>query len=139
MINDFPDEGKGYQIVYPNLNYQGYVTSINDSFAAQVAENSIVQLVALDDPLDDPDDGGEPSIERRSIVPGWSVPRHDAPELRKRAVPPPPTNNLVRQAGSQTALKILSQGKANNIGGILEDVSCDSKRDRLHGERKCTY
>lgn len=119
LIQGLPDEGTGVQITYPNLDWQGYVTKLNDTFAATVGQMSIIEATTLDAP-----EAETGVVDKRGLE---SLLAHDyaAMPVRRQvnAGPPPPTNNLVRQTGSQQALKVLSQGRANNLAGTLEDVS----------------
>ncbi|KAK3049051.1 hypothetical protein LTR09_009705 [Extremus antarcticus] len=121
LIQGLPDEGKGVQITYPNLDWQGYVTELNDTFAATVGQMSIIEAITLDAP-----EAETGVVDKRGLE---SLLAHDYAAMpvprQVNAGPPPPTNNLVRQTGSQQALKVLSQGRANNLAGTLEDYLFD--------------
>jgi hypothetical protein len=121
-------DGQGVQIDYSKATFQGYVTLLNSSFAEELQQNSIVQTVVPDeeDPVLGDNDNGDPDLVQRRSDDFFEFdrmqPRPRASLPRANSGPPPPTNNLVRQAGSQPALQVISQGKANNLAGIREDV-----------------
>jgi hypothetical protein len=137
LLASFAD-GQGVQINYPKADFQGYVTLLNSSFAEELQQNSIVQTVVPDeeDPVLGDNDNGDPDLLQRRSDDVFEFermqPRPRAPLPRADSGPPPPTNNLVRQAGSQPALQVISQGKANNLAGIREDVGLP--RNKLVGD-----
>lgn len=125
FIKTFPDGGSGQQIVYSHVSFQFYVTSINDSYAAIVAQNPLVLTVVLNAAISDDTYGAIPrqGFSRRADKKSLAS-QNPRKEIFKRR-PTPPTNNLVRQAGSQTPLKIISQGTANSVSNVLEDFLYD--------------
>jgi hypothetical protein len=124
FIQTFPDNGQGQQIAYPHVSFQGYITSINSSYAAIVAQNPIVNSVVIDAPLSENANSFDAHTETSILAHETPVPGDLNGRVRKRA-PSVPTNNLVRQPDSQIPLKIISQGIANNQANVLEDYLFD--------------
>jgi hypothetical protein len=125
FIQNFPDEGQGVQIAYPHVNIQGYVTSMNSSYAAIVAQNPLVGSVVIDAPAS-MEEFGVLIDKNPSMLPAdMYAPENQDVSLWKRAQPTVPTENLVRQPNSQVPLQIISQGAASNVQGSLEDYMFD--------------
>jgi hypothetical protein len=125
FIQTFPDGGKGQQIAYSHVNIQSYITSINSSYAATVAQNSIVDTVVVDTPLSEASFGVN-AHTNTSILPHVTLaPEELSGRFRKRAAPSPPSENLVRQPNSQSPLQIISQGITNNVRKVTQDYLFD--------------
>lgn len=107
LILSLPDGGTGDQITFPNLDFQGYVTEMNQTVASLVNLLPIVSFVWVNDLLDAPDTFA-PSEDEAEILEKQNVTPFDERELKFKRDLPIPTS-LIVQEGSPDHLKIISQ------------------------------
>jgi hypothetical protein len=122
FIQSMPDKGQGIHIGQAGSTFRAYVTPINATEAQQASQNPLVDLVILNANIDDDGFGTIPRSARQKPSLERSIPRQS---LNPRALPPPPSNNLVQQIGFPNHLKVVSQSQQNSADGVLNNYMFD--------------